>query len=233
MSRVLAIGDIHAPVTHPGYLPFCWDLFNKYNCEKVVLIGDVVDWHNISFHSRHPDAPGPSEEYARAQSRVSRWVEAFPNARVCIGNHDERLIRLAETVNIPAQLVKTLKETWGTGRWKWEYDFIIDDVYYFHGTGCSGIHPAYNAMKKMLMSVVMGHCHSAAGIKWAANPLRRIFGMDVGCGIDDKKYAFNYGQYTKTRSILGAGVVLDGVPYHEICPIGPGEKYWKGRFKKA
>jgi|GEM_PF-665278 len=230
MARVLAIGDVHAPVAHPGYLPFCQDLYRRHRCDTVIFVGDVVDWHGVSFHARSPEAPGPKDEYELALVCIKKWAEAFPVARVCIGNHDERLIRLAETVNIPAKFLRDYTEIWETPKWKWDYEHIIDDVYYFHGTGTGGYHPAYNSMKKMLMSVVQGHCHAAAGIKWAANPMRRIFGMDTGCGIDDKAYAFAYGRHQKVRSVLGAGVILDGVPYHEIMQIGDGETYHRSRF---
>lgn len=232
MARVLAIGDIHAPVCHPGYLPFCRDLVTKHKIDTIVFIGDVVDWHGVSFHARHPEAPGPKDEYELAYECIQEWKRAFPRAKVCIGNHDERLIRLAETVNIPSKFLRDYTEIWGTPTWKWDYDHIIDDVYYFHGVGTGGIYPAPTSMRKMLMSVVQGHIHSAAGIKWAASPMRRIFGMDTGCGIDDKAIAFAYGRHQKVRSMIGAGVILDGIPYHEICPIGPGERYHKRKHER-
>lgn len=231
MSRVLIIGDVHEPVSHPGYLAFCRDLRNTYRCDKVVFIGDIADWHAISFHAHHPEAPGPKDEYELAKSCIQKWNAAFPQATVCIGNHDERVYRLAESVNIPAYLIKDYTETWGTKRWEWIHDIIIDDVYYFHGINTAGMYPAFNSMKKQLMSVVQGHVHSAAGIKWLANPNRRIFGMDVGCGVDDKAVAFAYGKHQQQRSILGAGVVLDGIPFHHIMQIGPGEKYNRRNFQ--
>ena len=230
MSRVLNIGDIHNPVAHPGYLAFCQDLRDKYRCDTTMFIGDVVDWHAISFHSKHPDAPGPKDEYELSKLHIQNWYRAFPKARVCIGNHDARVVRLAEEQGIPSCLIRSFAEAWETPGWEWENNFTLDDVYYFHGIGTSGIHPAFNSMCKMLMSVVQGHIHSAGGIKWRANPVRRIFGMDTGCGIDDRAYAFAYGQDQKVRSILSAGVVIDGVPHHEIMPIGPGEKYHRSRF---
>lgn len=211
-------------------MQFCKDLYDKYQCDTVVFIGDVVDWHAISFHARHPDSPGPKDEYAQALEATQKWFETFPVAKVCIGNHDERVIRLAETVNIPAQFIRDYNEMWHTPTWDWQYEHVIDNVYYMHGTGHGGMHPAFTAVGKMLMSVVMGHIHTAAGIKWRANPTQRIFGMDVGCGIDEKNPAFKYAQHFKARSILGAGVILDGVPHHEICAIGPGERYNRSRF---
>lgn len=228
--RTLVVGDIHEPVSHPGYVAFCSSLYDRHKCDSVVFIGDVVDWQAVSFHVHHPEAPGPKDEYELAFEGVQRWQKVFPTARVCIGNHDERLIRVAESANIPAKFLRNFKDIWETPGWDWGMEHTSDDVYYTHGTGMGGIHPAFNTMAKMGMSVVMGHIHSAAGVKWRANPFKRFFGMDTGCGIDDKAVAFAYNRHNAMRSILSAGVVLDGVPVHEIMPIGSGEKYHRSRF---
>ena len=230
MSRVLVVGDVHEPVAHPGYLQFCLDLYEAWNCDTVMMIGDVVDWHSVSFHARHPDCPGPSDEYELAYAAIQKWVKAFPDAIVTIGNHDERLIRLAQSTNIPSRFIRDYAEVWDTPGWKWVHEHILDDVYYFHGTGFSGKYPAANAVTRMAMSVVMGHVHSAGGVKWLVNPQKRMFGMDTGCGIDDRAAAFAYGHHLKTRSVLSAGVVLDGIPYHEIMPISRGDLYHRSNF---
>lgn len=230
MARVGVIGDAHEPVTHPGYRAFCLDTFSEYGCDTVVCIGDIADWHSVSFHAHHPDCPGPTDEYEMAYACIQGWYRTFPGAKVCLGNHDERIQRLAQSSNIPARLLRDYAEIWETPGWTWDYDHSIDDVFYFHGTGTGGMHPAFNSMKKMCMSVVQGHVHTAAGVKWLANPNTRLFGMDVGCGIDDRAAAFAYGRHYKQRSVLGCGVVLDGIPHHVIMPCGPGEKYHRSRF---
>jgi len=236
MSRVLVIGDLHEPVSHPGYLQFCTDLYEEWDCDKVVFIGDIVDWHAISFWVKEPNCSGPKDEYDLSLTKVKKWYKAFEEADVCIGNHDERPERLAKTVSIPPCLLKEYNTVWETPKWKWKYDLIIDDVYYYHGTPNGGsfqsIHPAWNAVGKMLMSVVMGHYHSRASIGWRANPYKRVFGMDVGCGIDVKAWQFVYGKHAKDRPILSAGLVIDGTPYHEIMPCGQREKYHKDKFLK-
>ena len=58
MSRVLVIGDVHEPATHPAYRAFVSDLYSAWNCDRVVFIGDVVDHHCISFHKKDVDADG-------------------------------------------------------------------------------------------------------------------------------------------------------------------------------
>lgn len=230
--RILVIGDIHEPCCHPGYLQFCADLRDKHKCDQVMFIGDIADWHAISFHAARPDLPGPKDEYELTLRGVRKWSRIFPEARVCIGNHDRRIVRLAESVNIPSRFIRDYKETWETPGWDWDEEFVLDDVHYSHGEGCGGLHPAYNQAQKMLMSAVIGHVHTAGGVSWLANPQRRIFGMDTGCGIDERSLAFAYGKHFKRRSIIGAGVVLDGIPYHEVAAIGPGERYSRAKFER-
>ena len=230
MSRVLVIGDPHEPVCHPGYRAFCRFLRRKYKTTKTVIIGDICDHHAISFHAANPMCPGPDDEYILTKQKMKLWHKDFPRAIVTIGNHDMRVLRLAESVNIPPQYLRDFNTVWKTKTWKWVEDIKIDDVFYFHGIGRGGLHPAYNAMKDNLMSTVMGHCHSVAGVQWKANPDKRIFGMDTGCGIDVKAWQFAYGKHMARRPILAAGVVLNGDPQHFIMPCGPGERFHKSRF---
>jgi len=228
MSNVLIPGDLHIPAHHPKYLQFCKDLYDEWNCDKVVMVGDIPDWQAISAHDKHPDLPSAGDEYELIQKKIKPWYDAFPNATVMIGNHDDRPFRLGRTVNLSDRLIKDQNTLWKTPKWKWLYETIIDGVYYFHGTGHGGLYPSINKAKSLGMSVVMGHCHYAAGIWWTASPVQRFFGMNVGCGIDIDKLQFLYGINHIRRPILAAGVVLDGIPYLEIMPCGKNERYYKG-----
>jgi len=42
-STVLVIGDTHLPATIPGYLDHCKRIYDKYNCNYVVHMGDFAD----------------------------------------------------------------------------------------------------------------------------------------------------------------------------------------------
>ena len=232
MSKILVVGDTHFPAVHPGYLSFVQDVASRYRCDTFVHIGDVVDLHSISRFDALPEAPGAEDEYEQTKKVIKKWHKIFPKLVVTEGNHDFRQYRQARTVNIPGRFLKGYNELYETKGWKWLAEIVIDGVYYFHGTGVSGLHPAYNTMQKMLMSTVMGHIHTAGGIKWRANPEKRLFGLDVGCGVDDKHLAFKYGEHMKVRSILSCGVVIDGMPSHVIMPCAEGEKYHRGRFNK-
>jgi hypothetical protein len=196
-----------------------------------MFMGDIVDWHAISFHAKEPSCPGPSDEYELAKEQVSVWSKAFPTASVCIGNHDERPSRLAKTVNIPDFMLKPYPELWNTPNWIWDFRYNIDGVNYRHGTGISGgIHPAWNLMNRIHQSVVIGHLHARAGIKYSMNDKMRLFAMDTGCGIDEKAWQFAYGRDTADRPAIAVGVVIDGIPHLEPMPIGIGEAYHDSRF---
>jgi hypothetical protein len=158
--------------------------------------------------------PGPKDEFELAFKCLQKWYKAFPKATICLGNHDRRIVRLAESVNIPARWIREYGDGWKTPNWKWVDEIVIDDVLYEHGNGQGGsMYPAFNKTKGMGMSCVIGHHHSAGGVKWLVNPLRRTFGLDTGA------------------SVLSAAIVIDGVPQHIIMPCGPGEKYHDSKFR--
>ncbi len=230
MSRVLTIGDLHCPAEHPGYLQFCVDLYEQWKCDRVVFIGDIVDHHAVSFYSANPHCPGPKDEYELARQSIKKWCDIFDEALICLGNHDLRILRLAESVKIPKLYIKDFSEVWKTPNWDWNYEFLIDDVVYFHGEGAGGVHPAWNAITKKMQSVVMGHCHSRAGVKFMTTRHERFFGMDTGCGICSDAWQFAYGKNHLVRPFIAAGVVIDGHPYSEAMPCGIKEKYHRSRF---
>jgi len=227
--KVLVIGDLHEPASRKGYLQFCKDTYAKWQCNKVVFIGDVADFHAISRHEKEPQCKGPQDEYEYTKSQLAKWHRAFPGALVCLGNHDLRPERMAKCVSIPKTFLKGYNELWGT-KWKWESEFEIDNVTYRHGTGFGGKYPACTAMTAERGNIVIGHCHARAEIVWSASRKNRIFGMSVGCGIDQEAYQFAYGCDLKDRPFLSAGVVLDGIPQLVPMACGKGEKYDNARF---
>lgn len=217
MSRVLVIGDLHLPAVHPQYLSFIRKVRRKYKTNETVFIGDIIDHNAISFHKKHPEAQAAIEEYKQTQEAMKIWHKAFPNAKVCIGNHDERVHRLASDSGIPSMYLKEYNEVYGTPNWDWEYTHMIDGVLYTHGTGLSSQYPAFNLAKSRACSAVSGHTHSIANVNWFEGQDNfRIFGMNVGCGVDVNHLAMNYAKNHVKKVICSAGVVIDGVPYLEV-----------------
>ena len=60
-----------------------------------------------------------------------------------------------------------------------------------------------------MMSTVQGHIHTQAYTEWMVGRNFRIFGMQVGCGIDHDAYASAYARHYKKQAI-GCGVVIGG-----------------------
>ena len=219
MSRVLVIGDTHAPAMHRHYIKFLNKMREKWKTTKVVHIGDVVDHHCISFHDKHTDSPGAKQEYKLAYAQVSRLYAEFPTADVCIGNHDARVRRLNAKMGIPDLYLQDFNALWSTNSWKWCSSVEIDGVYYYHGEGAGGQHPAFAAAKMRMQNTVLGHYHSSAGIWAMAGPTQRIFGMSVGCGVDRSHWSMQYGAAYLKKPIVSCGVVIDGSPYLEIMDL--------------
>jgi predicted phosphodiesterase len=219
MASVLVISDLHLPAVHADYLDFVLDIKRKYKTNTTVLIGDVIDHASISFHKKHPENPAAIDEYDSAMVRLKDWYKAFPKAYVTVGNHDERVLRLAADAGIPPMYIRNYKEVYKTKGWDWVPSVELDNVYYYHGTGAGGQYPAINAAKMRLQSVVMGHYHSVAGINWVVGPTSRIFGMNVGSGVDRFHPAMQYGSAYLKKPVLSCGVVIDGHPYLELMDL--------------
>lgn len=234
MSNFGVVGDTHEPACRVGYLGFCHDTFDKYNVDTIVHIGDLADFHAISFHDQEPQCPGPQDEFEMTRESIGRWAATFPNVRWCLGNHDIRPSRLAKTKKIPETMLKSHHALWGLpDTWKIDYQFIIDEILFKHGTGCGGVHPAWTLMPKAMRSVVIGHCHARAGVKWKGVDHKRYFAVDVGCGIDEKKYQFAYGKDMPERPFLSCAVILNGQPNVIAMPCGKGEPYHDSRFTEV
>ncbi len=202
--RILVVGDLHCPFELDGYFDFCKKTYSEWNCNQVVFIGDIIDNHYSSFHATDPDGYGGGHELERAIDTVQKWTREFPVADVCIGNHDRIIMRKAFDSAIPRAWIKSYNEILGTN-WDWVERVVYDDVQYCHGEGGT----ARTKGKNDMMSTVQGHIHTQAYTEWMVGRKFRIFGMQVGCGIDSSAYAAAYAKHFKKQAI-GCGVVLGG-----------------------
>ena len=215
-KNVLVIGDTHIPYEKKGYLEFCKAQYDKYNCDTVVHIGDLIDSHATSFHPSIPDAYSSGDELKYSIKKLRKWYKAFPNMKVVIGNHDMRAHRLASDSKIASKWVRGYAEVLEVPNWQFEESFEINGTTYVHGTGTSGVTAAYRRMLNLGQNVVIGHLHSEASIIYHKMPNTTLWGMCVGCGVDDKSYGMNYAKNFPKKSIISCGVVLDKQPILNI-----------------
>lgn len=211
-KTVLVIGDTHCPCMVEGYVDFLRDVYNRWNCNKVVHIGDLVDNAALSFHLKKPQHKNPLDEYNKAMKQVKEIVKAFPSADLLIGNHDALPYRWCDEVGIPETMMRDFGSIFGLPkRWKVTERFgqvVIDGVIYQHGD--RGKASAILNAKAEFCSVVQGHHHSKASVDWYCNMKTRIMGIQVGCGTDWKHAQMEYGKKFSQKPVVSCGVVIEG-----------------------
>jgi metallophosphoesterase superfamily enzyme len=204
-NNVLVIGDLHEPFCLDGYLEHCVETYKKYNCNKVVFIGDIIDNHASSYHETDPDGYNAGKELKLAIQRIKQWYQAFPKATVIIGNHDRIIMRKAYSAGVSKMWIKDYSEVLGVPGWNFVESIEIDNVLYIHGEGGE----ARARVRRDLQSIVQGHLHTKCYVDWIVGSKFKLFGMQVGCGIDHKQYAMAYAK-ENAKPAIACGVVLNG-----------------------
>lgn len=204
-NRILVIGDLHEPFCLDGYLDFCYETYQKYNCNKVIFIGDVIDQHYSSYHETDPDGIGGGQELELAIKKIAKWYKIFPKADVTIGNHDRIIMRKAFSSAIPKKWLKEYKEVLEVPGWNFVDRIVYDNVQYIHGEGGT----ARTKSRADMMKTVQGHLHTQCYTEWYVGQNFKIFGMQVGCGINHDSYAMAYAKRGK-KPAIGCGVVFGG-----------------------
>jgi len=90
-------------------------------------------------------------------------------------------------------------------KWDFVHRTEIDGVAYVHGIGSK----AHIRSIKDMQSTVQGHHHTDAYVQWKVGSNAKIFGMQVGCGIDKDSYAMAYGKWFP-KPAIACGVVIGG-----------------------
>ena len=205
------ISDLHIPGHCEDALEFIQDTFAEHKVTDVVCTGDIIDHHYISFHPSELDADNSFDEWTKAMTELKRWVKAFPNMKLCYGNHDIRPERAAHSVGLAKELfLRPLNEVYGLpDEWLWKMRWDIEDVIYEHGIGSNGMYGAKNTALKLGSAYVQGHTHAYGAVFDVAQARRRFSAMNVGALIDKDKYNARYAKNIyKIEMSLGCGIVL-------------------------
>ena len=169
-----------------------------------MFIGDVIDNHYASYHETSADGMGGADELEYAIKRISRWYKAFPKATVIIGNHDRMVMRKAQTSAIPSKWIKSYKEVLEVPGWDFVERYVKDGVQYLHGEGGT----ARTKCRADMMNTVQGHLHTQAYTEHYVGQNFRVFGCQVGTGINFSEYSFAYAKHGK-KPAIGCAVILN------------------------
>jgi len=213
-KSVLVIPDLHIPYHHKDSFSFLKAVKRKFKPDRVVNIGDLLDFHGISMHEHNPDLPSAGDELTIAKTYVKELEKIFPEVTEVHSNHSSLVYRRALKYGMSKQFLKPYGEFLGTGKgWTWVDDLTIElsdgrRCHFTHGKSADVL----KTSQSMGMSTVHGHYHTKLSTAFWSNPDDIFFGMQVGCLINQKSLAFEYAKNFNTRFMLGCGVIINGVP---------------------
>lgn len=216
-QRVLFISDLHHPYAHPDSYQFLKYLKKKYNPDRVICLGDELDYHAISFHEHSPELFGPSDELQEAINRIKPLFKLFPQMDIIESNHGSLVYRKGKFHGLPRHVFKSYREIIGAPRsWKWHFDLTItlsngSPCYIHHGKSSNGL----KLSQAMGMCTVQGHYHESFGIEYWANPLGLFWHMQCACLVNNHSLAFEYNRTNLKRPIIGTGLAINGLPVLE------------------
>lgn len=228
--RILVISDMHHPYAHPDILPFLTALKKKYNFDKIVCIGDEVDYHALSFHDSDPDLDSAGTELKQAIKSLKPIYSLFPKVSVVDSNHGSMVYRKGLNAGIPRAALRDYRETLQAPKgWTWSFDLTLNTprgmVYFCHGkSGTPG-----RLASQYGMSAVQGHFHEKAQIGYQSTPEKLIFDMHVGCLANDKSLALGYNKINVRRPIVSVGLIIEGIPHLVPMTLKKGGR-WIGKL---
>lgn len=226
---ILFISDLHAPYHHKDALAFLATVKKKYKPGRVINVGDEVDYHALSFHNSDPNLDSASVELERARATMQQLEKIFPKMDLMHSNHGSMVYRKAKFAGMPRHVVKSYQDILGVGEgWQWHLNLTIPqegkpNIYVTHGSRKN----SETYAKQMGCSVVQGHYHEDFRLGYHQSPAGQIWGMNIGCLIDDKELAFEYNKVNPFRPQLGVGLVVNGRP--QLIPMNLDSKgNWDG-----
>ena len=61
-KRILVISDMHIPYHHKDSIKFLSEIKKQFKPDRIINIGDSIDFHAISMHDSNPDLPNAGDE---------------------------------------------------------------------------------------------------------------------------------------------------------------------------
>lgn len=229
-KRVLIISDLHAPYSHPDWYHFLKAIKKKYKPDIIISVGDEVDGHGISFHDKDSALLNASAELEKAIEDMQLLRELFPKMYICESNHGSLIYRKMKHHGVPIRHLKPLPQLYGTPRWQWFFEIKLrtrlGDVLINHGKSAG-----YGAFaKESMCSGVQGHFHGKSEITWHRSSNGMRFNMFVGCLVDERSPAMDYGKNFLKKPIMSVGFIDErGEPFLIRMNLNK-EGRWDGRL---
>jgi UDP-2,3-diacylglucosamine pyrophosphatase LpxH len=220
-NNFLFISDVHEPYSHHQALKFCKSLKSDFDIpnSNIYSVGDFADLYGFSRWPKSPNAPHTiNQEIELTKDRMKLWYKAFPEMRICESNHDQRILRKALGADLPSQVIKSFEEIMEfPDGWQMKEHFIVchnkGEFIVEHGDSWTSQNGLREAILHYGLCVVKGHTHIRAGVQHVWTKHQKLWGLDVGCLIDHEAHCFDYGKFNKQKSVIGCGLLLNGIPH--------------------
>lgn len=217
-SVILVVSDMHVPYQHKDTVAFLRALKKKYKPTRVIFSGDEVDYHAISFHDHDPDLMSAGDELSEAIKQLKPIYKLFPKADILDSNHGSLVMRKAIASGLSRKFFKSNREILEAPKgWNWHMDLIVPTalgkVYFHHSKGAN----VKKNSQSLGLSFVQGHHHESFEICYWGNPNALLFGMTVGCLVDNKALAMAYNKNNLRRPVIGCAVIVNGIP--QLVPM--------------
>ena len=204
---------MHLPYQHKDAIKFLAEIKKEFKPDRVINIGDLLDFHAISMHTHDPDLASAGHELTMARKYVKELESIYPQVTEVDSNHSSLVYRRAIKYGMSREFLREYGEFLGTKKWKWVDDLTLtmsngQRCFFTHGRSADVL----KVSQTMGMSAVQGHYHTKFVVSYWANPDNLFFAMNVGCLINQKSLSMNYAKNFRTRFILGCGIILDGIP---------------------
>ena len=227
---IIVIPDLHMPYHHQDAIEFIHSIVDVAPSDATVVnLGDEVDNHAISFHDADPNLDSAGAELVKSRKAIAELHRIVPSMLLCHSNHGSLHYRRAKAHGIPVEFLRTYREVLfpdgGGAEWEWAYSHTLKtalgDVLFKHQ--CAG--DPRNAAAHEGTNLVVGHNHGRFDLSYGASKQRLYWGATAGCLLDRESLAFAYGRECANKPILGAMIIVEGVPFHIPMVLNEGGRW--------
>lgn len=219
------------PYCHPDTWAFLKAIKQKYSPDRVICLGDEVDYHALSYHESDPDLDSAGTELDKAIHFLKPIYKLFPRVDVLESNHGSLAKRKAKSAGIPKRHLRPYREVLEAPRgWVWHFDLRIRmsngvDLYCHHGKSTK-----QGALSQREgICAAQGHYHSKFHATFWRNSGGLYWDIHGGCLVDHDSLAFAYGKNTMEKGIVGVWLIIDGRPCPEPMRLNSKGR-WTGKL---
>lgn len=92
-KKILILSDLHSPYHNKTAIKKSIQIANKQKITSIILLGDIIDFYQISKYNKIPTAPNLQYELDVTYNLLSYIRKQFPKVQIIYmrGNHERRL----------------------------------------------------------------------------------------------------------------------------------------------